>query len=118
MRTTSSPWGRDASVAGYPLPVTEMLSLLPGVQYAARASVADPMHVGKAKAAKDDALAASLMEEVAQAKATIEAAGRDEAEAIARRSRGTAGFVGGKLLGGLLTLLFVPFAAWLAGTPL
>ena len=41
--------------------------------------------IGKAKAAKDDALAASLMEEVAQAKATIEAAGRDEAEAIARR---------------------------------
>lgn len=50
-KTTSSPWGRDTSVAGYPLPVTEMLSLLPGVQYAARASVADPGHIGKAKAA-------------------------------------------------------------------
>jgi 2-oxoglutarate/2-oxoacid ferredoxin oxidoreductase subunit beta len=50
-RTTSSPLGRDASTAGYPLPVTEMLSLLPGVQYAARASVADPGHVGKARQA-------------------------------------------------------------------
>jgi len=50
-RTTSSPTGRDTSVAGYPLPVTELLSLLPGVQYAARVSVADPGLVGKAKQA-------------------------------------------------------------------
>jgi 2-oxoglutarate ferredoxin oxidoreductase subunit beta len=50
-KTTSSPLGRDTSTAGYPLPVTEMLSLLPGVAYAARASVADPAHIGKAKAA-------------------------------------------------------------------
>jgi 2-oxoglutarate ferredoxin oxidoreductase subunit beta len=50
-RTTSSPLGRNVATAGYPLPVTEMLSLLPGVQYAARVSVADPVHVGKAKAA-------------------------------------------------------------------
>ena len=48
-KTTSSPWGRDASVAGYPLPVIEMLSLLPGVAYASRASVADPGHIGKLK---------------------------------------------------------------------
>ena len=50
-KTTSSPLGRDVRTQGYPLPVTEMLSLLPGVQYAARASVADPGHVGKAKQA-------------------------------------------------------------------
>ena len=50
-KTTSSPGGRDTSTAGYPLPVTEMLSLLPGVQYAARVSVGDPGLVGKAKAA-------------------------------------------------------------------
>ena len=50
-KTTSSPSGRDASVAGYPLPVTEMLSLLPGVAYAARGSVADPGLIGKTKAA-------------------------------------------------------------------
>ena len=50
-KTTSSPLGRDVQTQGYPLPVTEMLSLLPGVQYAARASVADPGHVGKARQA-------------------------------------------------------------------
>jgi 2-oxoglutarate ferredoxin oxidoreductase subunit beta len=50
-RTTSSPAGRDVETSGYPLPVTEMLSLLPGVMYAARVSVADPGLVGKAKAA-------------------------------------------------------------------
>ena len=41
-RTTSSPTGRDARVAGYPMPITEMLALLPGVAYAARGSIADP----------------------------------------------------------------------------
>jgi seryl-tRNA synthetase len=41
--------------------------------------------IGKAKAAKDEALAAKLMAEVAEAKATIEAAGKTEAEAIAKR---------------------------------
>ncbi len=50
-RTTSSPKGRDVESQGYPLPVTEILSLLPGVQYAARVSVGDPGLVGKAKAA-------------------------------------------------------------------
>ena len=50
-KTTSSPNGRDVSSMGYPLPVTEMLSLLPGVQYAARMSVGDPGLVGKAKQA-------------------------------------------------------------------
>jgi 2-oxoglutarate ferredoxin oxidoreductase subunit beta len=50
-KTTSSPLGREASTAGYPLPVTEMLSLLPGVAYAARGSVADPGLIGKTKAA-------------------------------------------------------------------
>jgi 2-oxoglutarate/2-oxoacid ferredoxin oxidoreductase subunit beta len=50
-KTTSSPRGRDPEVTGYPLPVTEMLSLLSGVAYAARVSVADPGLVGRAKAA-------------------------------------------------------------------
>jgi 2-oxoglutarate ferredoxin oxidoreductase subunit beta len=50
-KTTSSPSGRDTSTTGYPLPVTEMLSLLRGVQYAARVSVGDPGLVGKAKQA-------------------------------------------------------------------
>ena len=49
-RTTSSPLGRDAGLAGYPIPITEMLALMPGVSYAARGSIADPSQVGKTKA--------------------------------------------------------------------
>ncbi len=49
-RTTSTPTGRDPVLAGYPIPITEMLALLPGVAYAARGSIADPSLVGKAKA--------------------------------------------------------------------
>jgi 2-oxoglutarate/2-oxoacid ferredoxin oxidoreductase subunit beta len=49
-KTTSTPLGRDASLAGYPIPITEMLALLPGVDYVARGSVADAPSVGKLKA--------------------------------------------------------------------
>ena len=49
-RTTSSPSGRDPRVAGYPLPITEMLALVPGVSYAARGSIAEPGLIGKTKA--------------------------------------------------------------------
>ncbi len=49
-RTTSSPTGRDARTAGYPIPITEMLALLPGVVYAARGSIADPQAIGRTKA--------------------------------------------------------------------
>ncbi len=49
-KTTSSPLGRDARTAGYPLPISEMLAILPGVAYAARGSVADAASIGKAKA--------------------------------------------------------------------
>lgn len=41
--------------------------------------------IGKAKATKDEALAAKLMAEVAEAKTLIETAGKDEAEATAAR---------------------------------
>ena len=49
-RTTSSPQGRDPGLAGYPIPITEMLGLLPGVTYAARGSIADPGQIGRTKA--------------------------------------------------------------------
>lgn len=49
-RTTSTPSGRVASMAGYPIPITEMLALLPGVAYAARGSIADPQWIGRTKA--------------------------------------------------------------------
>jgi 2-oxoglutarate ferredoxin oxidoreductase subunit beta len=49
-RTTSTPAGRQAATSGYPIPITEMLALLPGVGYAARGSVADPQQIGRTKA--------------------------------------------------------------------
>jgi 2-oxoglutarate ferredoxin oxidoreductase subunit beta len=48
-RTTSSPQGRDPGLAGFPIPITEMLAILPGVTYAARGSIADPGLIGKTK---------------------------------------------------------------------
>ena len=48
-RSTSSPRGRDAAFHGYPIPMTEMLAVLPGVAYAARGSVADPASIGRTK---------------------------------------------------------------------
>ncbi len=49
-RTTSSPLGRDVHLAGYPVPITEMLALLPGVAYAARGTLADAGSIGKVRA--------------------------------------------------------------------
>ncbi len=49
-RTTSSPHGRDVATFGAPIPMTEMLAVLPGVAYAARGTVADPGTIGKTKA--------------------------------------------------------------------
>lgn len=48
--TTSTPTGRGARETGYPIPITEMLALLPGVAYAARGSVADAAAIGRTKA--------------------------------------------------------------------
>lgn len=52
---------------------------------AEQARNAKSKEIGKAKASKDEALAASLMAEVAAAKATIESAGAEEAEALKAR---------------------------------
>jgi 2-oxoglutarate ferredoxin oxidoreductase subunit beta len=49
-KTTSTPLGRDAGLNGYPIPITEMLALLPGVSYAARGTLADAASIGKARA--------------------------------------------------------------------
>jgi len=59
-RTTSTPLGREASTAGYPVPMTEMLALLPGTAYAARGSVADPGHIGRVRAMLKRAAEAQL----------------------------------------------------------
>jgi 2-oxoglutarate ferredoxin oxidoreductase subunit beta len=50
-KTTTTPYGRDKEVNGYPVKVAEMLSVLDGTAYAARVSVHDPAHVVKAKKA-------------------------------------------------------------------
>jgi len=47
--TTSSPTGREAVAAGYPIPITEMLAVVPGTYYAARGSIATPQLIGRAR---------------------------------------------------------------------
>ena len=49
--TQTTPYGRDTSIAGYPVRVCEMLSTLDGVAYAARVSVNNVPNIMKAKAA-------------------------------------------------------------------
>ncbi|MCI0581918.1 MAG: thiamine pyrophosphate-dependent enzyme [Chloroflexi bacterium] len=49
-KTTSSPSGRDERLMGGPIPITEMLAVLPGVAYAARGTLADAASIGKLKA--------------------------------------------------------------------
>lgn len=49
--TTSTPGGRQAALAGYPLRVSEMLATLEGVAYVARFSLHSPAQVVKAKRA-------------------------------------------------------------------
>jgi len=49
-KTTSSPAGRESLTSGFPVPMTEMLAILPGVAFAARGSVADPVTIGRSKA--------------------------------------------------------------------
>ena len=48
-KTTTTPYGRDKEMAGYPVKVSEMLSTLDGAAYIARISVHDPKHIIQAK---------------------------------------------------------------------
>jgi 2-oxoglutarate ferredoxin oxidoreductase subunit beta len=48
-KTTTSPAGRDVSLAGYPIRVSELISSLRTPAYIARAAVHTPMHVVDAK---------------------------------------------------------------------
>ena len=50
-KTTTTPEGRTAEKAGYPIRVCEMLATLEGVAYAARVSVSSPRNVIQAKRA-------------------------------------------------------------------
>jgi 2-oxoglutarate ferredoxin oxidoreductase subunit beta len=49
--TTTTPYGRDAALAGYPILICEMLSQLPGATYIERCSVHDAKHILQTKKA-------------------------------------------------------------------
>jgi 2-oxoglutarate/2-oxoacid ferredoxin oxidoreductase subunit beta len=49
--TTTSPFGRQAEIQGYPLNVSEMLATLPGAVYIERVAVNDFKHISQAKRA-------------------------------------------------------------------
>jgi len=50
-KTTTTPYGRLAKDAGYPIKVCELLATLEGVAYLARVALDTPAHILKAKAA-------------------------------------------------------------------
>lgn len=51
MKSSTSPYGRDVSMMGYPLKITELVAQLPGTYYVTRQSVHNPVTVRKAKKA-------------------------------------------------------------------
>jgi 2-oxoglutarate ferredoxin oxidoreductase subunit beta len=51
MKTTTSPIGRTVETAGFPLKITEMVAMLPGVAYATRNTVHTPNAVRQLKKA-------------------------------------------------------------------
>jgi 2-oxoglutarate/2-oxoacid ferredoxin oxidoreductase subunit beta len=51
MKTTTSPSGRDSSVQGYPLKISEILALTNGASYIERVAVNSPANIRKAKKA-------------------------------------------------------------------
>lgn len=50
-KTTTSPFGRDPELTGYPIRVSEMLATLTGAKYIVRTSVHNPTNVDKTKKA-------------------------------------------------------------------
>lgn len=50
-KTTSSPMGRDISIAGHPLKMSELLSTLDGAAYVVRHSLHDVKHIRRARKA-------------------------------------------------------------------
>jgi 2-oxoglutarate ferredoxin oxidoreductase subunit beta len=51
MKTTSSPFGRDVEMAGYPIKMAEILSNMDGSSYVVRRSLHDAANIRKAKKA-------------------------------------------------------------------
>lgn len=59
--TSSSPFGRDVDLAGYPLRTAELLAGLDGTVYSVRRSLHDAKHIVQAKKAIKTAFEAQLM---------------------------------------------------------
>jgi 2-oxoglutarate/2-oxoacid ferredoxin oxidoreductase subunit beta len=59
-KTTSSPFGRDAALAGHPIHVAELLAQLPGTVYSVRRSLHDARHIIQAKKAIRTAFEAQI----------------------------------------------------------
>ncbi len=55
-KTSTTPSGRCAQLQGYPLKISEMLALLPGVKYIERVSLHSPQEIIKTKKAMKKAL--------------------------------------------------------------
>ncbi len=51
MKTTSSPYGRDVELAGFPIKMAELLSVMDGSGYIVRRSLHDAKHIRQAKKA-------------------------------------------------------------------
>ncbi len=56
MITTTSPYGRDVKVQGYPLKISDLIAQLPGVYYVTRQSVHKPNNVKRTKKALEKAI--------------------------------------------------------------
>jgi 2-oxoglutarate ferredoxin oxidoreductase subunit beta len=50
-QTTTTPYGRDARLEGYPIRVSEMMAMLQGVAYVERTAVDSPANIRRAKKA-------------------------------------------------------------------
>ena len=51
MKSSTSPYGRDTEIMGYPLKITELVAQLPGTRFVTRQAVHTPVHVRRAKKA-------------------------------------------------------------------
>jgi 2-oxoglutarate ferredoxin oxidoreductase subunit beta len=58
--TTTSPYGRDANLEGYPIRISEMLALAKGAVYIERTAVNSPAHIQKTKRAIRKAFQAQI----------------------------------------------------------
>lgn len=51
MQTTTTPYGRDKQIEGYPIKISNMIAMLDGVAYVERVAVNSPVNIRKAKKA-------------------------------------------------------------------